>query len=58
MLEKALTGTLERERERLVANCLPAELYHKSTIVNQDVDRGHLIVSDNGLSGNTSRMPL
>jgi DNA (cytosine-5)-methyltransferase 1 len=28
----------------LIANCLPAELYHKSTVVNQDVNSGHLIV--------------
>ena len=27
-----------------VANCLPAELYHKSTVVNQDVNSGHLVV--------------
>ena len=26
-------------------NCLPAELYHKSTVVNQDVNNGHLILS-------------
>lgn len=27
-----------------IANCLPAELYHKSTVVNQDVNSGHLVV--------------
>jgi len=27
-----------------VANCLPAELYHRSTVVNQDVNSGHLVV--------------
>jgi DNA (cytosine-5)-methyltransferase 1 len=32
--------------ERSVANCLPAELYHKSTITNQDVNSGHLVVFD------------
>ena len=26
------------------ANCIPAELYHKSTVVNQDVNSGHLVV--------------
>jgi DNA (cytosine-5)-methyltransferase 1 len=27
-----------------VANCIPAELYHKSTVVNQDVNSGHLVL--------------
>ena len=27
-----------------ISNCLPAELYHYGTVVNQDVDNGHLIV--------------
>jgi DNA (cytosine-5)-methyltransferase 1 len=27
-----------------IANCLPAELYHRSTVVNQDVNSGHLVV--------------
>ena len=27
-----------------IANCIPAELYHKSTIVNQDVNNGHLVL--------------
>jgi DNA (cytosine-5)-methyltransferase 1 len=27
-----------------VVSCLPAELYHRSTVVNQDVNRGHLII--------------
>ena len=27
-----------------IANCIPAEIYHKSTIVNQDVNSGHLVV--------------
>jgi len=26
-------------------NCLPAELYHKGTVVNQDVNNGHLVLS-------------
>jgi hypothetical protein len=26
-------------------NCLPAELYHKGTVVNQDVNNGHLIIT-------------
>jgi DNA (cytosine-5)-methyltransferase 1 len=29
------------------ANCIPAELYHKSTVVNQDVNSGHLVVRQN-----------
>ena len=35
----------EREREQIVANCLPAELYHHGTVVNQDVNQGHLVIS-------------
>jgi DNA (cytosine-5)-methyltransferase 1 len=27
-----------------IANCIPAELYHKSTVVNQDVNSGHLVL--------------
>jgi len=35
-----------------IANCIPAELYHKSTIVNQDVNNGHLVLQqDNILIG-------
>jgi hypothetical protein len=34
-----------REREQIVANCLPAELYHHGTVVNQDVNQGHLVIS-------------
>ena len=26
------------------ANCIPAELYHRNTVVNQDVNSGHLVV--------------
>lgn len=32
------------EAGRKIANTIPAELYHKSTIVNQDVANGHLVV--------------
>jgi DNA (cytosine-5)-methyltransferase 1 len=28
-----------------VTNCLPASLYHHGTVVNQDVDSGHLVLS-------------
>jgi DNA (cytosine-5)-methyltransferase 1 len=30
---------------RQIANCLPAELYHKSTVVNQDVNNNDLVLS-------------
>ena len=30
-----------------IANCIPAELYHKSTVVNQDVNNGHLVLHGN-----------
>jgi DNA (cytosine-5)-methyltransferase 1 len=29
---------------RKVANAIPAEIYHHATVVNQDVDSGHLVV--------------
>jgi len=29
-----------------IANTIPAELYHKSTVVNQDVNNGHLVIDD------------
>ena len=29
-----------------VTNCLPASLYHHGTVVNQDVDSGHLVLSE------------
>jgi len=29
-----------------IANCIPAELYHKSTVVNQDVNNGHLVLHE------------
>ena len=29
-----------------VTNCLPASLYHHGTVVNQDVDSGHLVLTD------------
>jgi len=47
----------QRERERAtVANCLPAELYHRGTVVNQDVNSGHLVVcSDKPALPNTRR---
>jgi DNA (cytosine-5)-methyltransferase 1 len=32
-----------------IMNCIPAELYHRSTIVNQDVNAGHLLVARNAV---------
>lgn len=32
-----------------IMNCIPAELYHRSTIVNQDVNAGHLLVGRNAV---------
>jgi len=45
---KATTRTFD-ERPALssgaeIANCIPASLYHKSTVVNQDVNSGHLVI--------------
>jgi DNA (cytosine-5)-methyltransferase 1 len=37
-------GSLASGRD--IANTIPAELYHKSTVVNQDVNNGHLVVDD------------
>jgi DNA (cytosine-5)-methyltransferase 1 len=54
---QVLIDSAERERERAtVANCLPAELYHRGTVVNQDVNSGHLVVcSDKPALPNTRR---
>jgi site-specific DNA-cytosine methylase len=29
-----------------IANCLPAELYHHGTVVNQDANNGHVVVHE------------
>jgi len=36
----------EYDQSRKVANTIPAELYHKSSVVNQDVANGHLVLFD------------
>ena len=33
--------------DRSIMNCIPAELYHKGSVVNQDVNAGHLLVGNN-----------
>jgi DNA (cytosine-5)-methyltransferase 1 len=38
---KASSGSTKQ-----IANCIPSELYHKSSITNQDVNNGHLIVDE------------
>jgi hypothetical protein len=42
---------------RDIANTISAELYHKSTVVNQDVNNGHLVVR-NGILGSDIVGPL
>jgi DNA (cytosine-5)-methyltransferase 1 len=37
-------GTRAGDETRKVANAIPAEIYHHATVVNQDVDSGHLVV--------------
>jgi len=44
VMENKVVVSLSNEKD--VANCLPAELYHKSTIVNQDVNSGHLVLHE------------
>jgi DNA-cytosine methyltransferase len=41
------TGDAGRE----IVNTIPAELYHKSTVVNQDVANGHLVVTSSSFGG-------
>ena len=41
-----IDGQISLSNEKEIANCLPAELYHKNSVVNQDVNSGHLIVFD------------
>jgi DNA (cytosine-5)-methyltransferase 1 len=36
---------------RKVANTIPAEIYHHATVVNQDVDSGHLVVTSSSFGG-------
>ena len=36
-----------------VANCLPAELYHHGTVVNQDANNGHVVVTPSSFGGYT-----
>jgi DNA (cytosine-5)-methyltransferase 1 len=34
-----------------VANCIPAELYHHGTVVNQDANNGHVVVTSSSFGG-------
>ena len=34
-----------------IANCLPAELYHHGTVVNQDANNGHVVVTPSSFGG-------
>jgi DNA (cytosine-5)-methyltransferase 1 len=34
-----------------IANCLPAELYHHGTVVNQDANNGHVVVTSSSFGG-------
>ena len=38
------TGSVNLSSGKSIANTIPAELYHKSTVVNQDVNNGHLVL--------------
>jgi site-specific DNA-cytosine methylase len=29
-----------------IANCIPAELYHHGTVVNQDANNGHVVITN------------
>ena len=40
--ENKIVVSLSNGKE--IANCIPAELYHKSTVVNQDINSGHLVL--------------
>ena len=40
----AQTFIVEPANGGKIMNCLPAELYHHGTVVNQDVDSGHLVI--------------
>jgi DNA (cytosine-5)-methyltransferase 1 len=43
-INKSSRRQISLSNEKEIANCLPAELYHKNSVVNQDVNSGHLIV--------------
>jgi DNA (cytosine-5)-methyltransferase 1 len=34
-----------------IANCIPAELYHHGTVVNQDANNGHVVVTSSSFGG-------
>jgi DNA (cytosine-5)-methyltransferase 1 len=36
-----------------IANCIPAELYHHGTVVNQDANNGHVVVTSSSFGGYT-----
>lgn len=36
---------------KAIANCIPAELYHHGTVVNQDVNSGHLVLTQSSFGG-------
>ena len=38
------SGSSSLSNGKQIANCIPAELYHKGTVVNQDVNSGHLVL--------------
>ena len=36
-----------------IANCIPAELYHHGSVVNQDANNGHVVVTSSSFGGYT-----
>jgi DNA (cytosine-5)-methyltransferase 1 len=38
---------------KAIANCIPAELYHHGTVVNQDANNGHVVVTSSSFGGYT-----
>lgn len=35
--------------DKTIANCIPAELYHHGTVVNQDASNGHVVIEEAGV---------
>lgn len=40
--------------DKTIANCIPAELYHHGTVVNQDASNGHVVIEEMSLTLATS----
>jgi site-specific DNA-cytosine methylase len=45
-LAGSTTGSVALGSGKDIANCIPAELYHHGTVVNQDANNGHVVITN------------